>query len=124
LDIQAQAMDELREQYESEYAERLEAAMAEVRDLLVGGMKHIVDRLGVKEDGKPNVFRGDMVDNFVDLLSRVRQLNLTRDDAIARMAADAERVIEGVDVDDLRKDLHHRADVRKQMKDVLDAFSF
>jgi len=123
LDINTEAVNQLREQYEASYKARLDGAVADIRERLLNGMHHIVDRLGYSEDGKPNVFRNSLVENFVDMLGTVRQLNVTKDEAIDRLVQSAESTIAHVDVDDLRKDEHTRKQVQSQIKDILDAFS-
>lgn len=124
LDIHTEALEQLQSQYEQEYARRLDEAMNDVRDRLLTSIEHIVDRLEPVEEGKTKKFHSTMLDNFAELVSRVRAFNLTKDQALDRLCVTAEKAIEGVDVEDLRKNDDVRKDVQTRMKEIVDAFSF
>ena len=123
VDIGHEAMEEVRQQYEREYEQRLENAMNDVRSRILDSLKHLSERFTDKDDGTRKRFRNNILDSFAETIASVRQLNLTKDQAIEAMADEAEKVIQGVEVDDLKENKDVRDDVRARVDSVLDAFS-
>jgi len=123
VDIGHEAMEEVRAQYEREYEQRLENAMNDVRDRVLESLRHLSERFTDKDDGTRKRFRNNILDNFAETIASVRQLNLTKDQAIEAMADEAEKAIQGVEVDDLKENKDVRDDVRARVDSVLDSFS-
>jgi len=123
VDIGHEAMEEIRQQYEREYEQRLENAMNDVRDRVLESLRHLSERFTDKDDGTRKRFRNNILDNFAETIASVRQLNLTKDQAIEAMADEAEKAIQGVEVDDLKENKDVRDDVRARVDSVLDSFS-
>jgi membrane-associated HD superfamily phosphohydrolase len=123
VDIGHEAMEEVRQQYEREYEQRLENAMNDVRSRILDSLNHLSERFTDKDDGTRKRFRNNILDSFAETIASVRQLNLTKDQAIEAMADEAEKVIQGVEVDDLKENKDVRDDVRARVDSVLDAFS-
>lgn len=123
VDIGHEALEEVRAQYEREYAQRLENAMNEVRDRILGALRHLSERFTDNEDGTRKKFRNNVLDSFAETIASVRALNLTKDQAIEAMANEAEKAIRGVDVDSLKESKDVRDDVRARVESVLDAFA-
>jgi len=123
VDIGHEALEEVRAQYEREYEQRLENAMNEVRDRILDSLRHLSERLTDNDDGTRKKFRNNVLDSFAETIASVRALNLTKDQAIDAMANEAEKAIQGVDVDSLKESKDMRDDVRARVESVLDAFS-
>lgn len=122
VDVGAEGLRDLQERYEKVANSRLEMAMGDVRSRLLKALEHLSDRM--EDDGdKRKRFSSSILESFADTLASVRQLNLTRDDVLDSMAKEAEHVVKGLDVDDLREDPECRKDVKKAMDDILSRLS-
>lgn len=117
------AIDDLRQDYEREYAERVDDMMADIRKRLKDALSHLADRFEDSDTGKHKRFHGTILDAFAERLATIRQFNITKDQWVETMASQAEAAISGIDVADLRKDEHLRADVREKVNNILDKFA-
>lgn len=122
VDIGNEAMDVLREQYEREYLDRLNGAIADVRTRLLEGLHHLSDRLSPDDNGDRKRFRNNMLETFAETVASVRALNLTKDEAIESLALEAERAVAGVDIDIVKENDTARANVLARVNSVLEAF--
>lgn len=124
VDIGQEAMEEVKVQYEREYEQRLDNAMDDVRERILSTLKHLSERVTDDDGGSRKRLRSNMLETFAENIAAVRSLNLTKDDAIDAMADEAEKAIQGVDVDDLKNSKSAREEVRSRVDSVLDSFSF
>lgn len=76
-----------------------EAFVAELAKLV----SHLTERLTGQEDGKPKIFRDSAVENLSEFFQRFRQLNVRSNEQLDSLVADAQRVIRGVEPNDLRE---------------------
>lgn len=123
LDIPREAQEELRQEYEAQFGDRVAEAMAQVREELYEGIAHLHERLGYDGD-KKRVFRDTTVSNVIDMLSRVKALNITQDAAFDAVGMEAAAVLGTVTPDELRKNEAVRDDVRSRLEEMRDKFSF
>jgi hypothetical protein len=123
VDVGSEAMEELRSQYEAEYARRWEGAVADIRTRLIDNLKHISDRLSSGEEGERKRFRNNILENFAETIATVRQLNITKDEAINALVEQSEKVIANVTIDEVKENDTVRADVRSKVDSILDAFA-
>ena len=82
------------------------------------------DRLGVGQDGKPNVFHNTLVTNAVELCDMLRDLNVTNDPDLETARKQLENVLLGVEPDELRKNPAVRESVKTQVESVLDSYNW
>jgi hypothetical protein len=91
-----------------------EAFTAELAKLV----SHLTERLSGQEDGKSKIFRDSAVENLTEFFQRFRQLNVRSSDQLDNLVADAQRVIRGVDPQDLRDNAGLRQHVATEMSRV------
>jgi len=91
-----------------------EAFAAELAKLV----SHLTQRLSGTEDGKPKTFRNSCVENLNEFFQRFRQLNVRSSEQLDSLVADAQRVIRGVDPQDLRDNTTLRQHVATEMSRV------
>ena len=70
------------------------------------------------DDGKPKTFRNSCVEKLNEFFQRFRQLNVRSSEQLDNLVADAQRVIRGVDAQDLRDDQGLRQHVATEMSRV------
>ena len=91
-----------------------EAFTAELAKLV----SHLTERLSGTEDGKPRIFRDSAVENLTEFFGRFRQLNVRSNAELDNLVADAQRVIRGVEPQDLRDNAGLRQHVATEMSRV------
>jgi hypothetical protein len=91
-----------------------EAFVAELAKLV----SHLTERLSGTEDGKPKVFRDTVVQNLTEFFGRFRQLNVRSSAELDNLVADAQRVIRGVEPQELRDNQGLRQHVATEMSRV------
>ena len=91
-----------------------EAFTAELSKLL----SHLTERLSGTDDGKPKIFRDSAVENLTEFFQRFRELNVRSSEQLDSLVADAQRVIRGVDPQDLRDNAGLRQQVATEMSRV------
>jgi len=91
-----------------------EAFTAELARLV----SHLTERLAGQEDGKPKIFRDSIVENLTEFFARFRTLNIRSNDQLDQLVADAQRIIRGVEPQDLRDNAGLRQQVATEMSRV------
>ena len=114
-----------KELYEAEkrkLSNQWKDAAQEMRDamrfLIAKYIEAFTSALTPGEDGKKKAFKDASVDNLKEALEGFTVKNLTDDAEMAKLVADARKVLEGVDAKTLRKDGTLRDKILKDMEPV------
>ena len=78
-------------------------------------VEHLTERLSGRQDGKPKVFRDTAVTNLTEFFDRFRSLNIRSNEQLDDLVENAQRVITGVDPQQLRNSQALREQVASQM---------
>lgn len=127
VDVGNQAQAELKARLESLTQERIDSAMADVRERLVTHLKRMSDRLTtdyVGGEAKQRRFHDTLVDGALELCDLTKSLNVTNDTALEGARSQLEQLLVGVSPTDLRKNEAIRQDVKKNVDAILDKFNF
>jgi hypothetical protein len=81
-------------------------------------VSHLTERLSGQEDGKPKIFRDSVVENLAEFFARFRSLNVRSNEQLDRLVADAQRIIRGVQPQELRDNGQLRQHVATEMSRV------
>ncbi len=81
-------------------------------------VSHLTERLSGSDDGKPKVFRDSAVENLGEFFTRFRQLNVGNNAQLDELVAQAQRVIRGVEPQQLRDSNALRQNVATQLSAV------
>jgi hypothetical protein len=81
-------------------------------------VSHLTERLSGQDDGKQKIFRDSAVENLTEFFARFRQLNVRSSEQLDNLVADAQRVIRGVEPQDLRDNAGLRQHVATEMSRV------
>jgi len=65
-------------------------------------LDHLTERLSGQEDGRPKVFRDTVVNNLTDFFQRFRTLNIRSNSQLDEIVQHAQRILHGVDPQQLR----------------------
>jgi hypothetical protein len=81
-------------------------------------VSHLTERLSGQEDGKPKIFRDGIVGNLNEFFQRFRELNVRSSEQLDQLVGQAQRVIRGVEPQDLRDNAGLRQHVATEMSQV------
>ena len=79
---------------------------------------HLTDRLSGGEDGKPKVFRDSAVENMSEFFARFRSLNVRSSAELDELVEQAQRVVRGIEPQQLRDNAMLRQQVAAQLSGV------
>lgn len=115
--------DALRREKEKKAA-MLRDAVDDARDALAEGMQklvsHMISRLQPDEDGKPKRFDRSVVSNFKEFLAIFDARNISGDKDLRDAAEQARRVLEGIDVQEVKTSDTLRESISRKMSDIGD----
>lgn len=115
--INNQMREDLKEQYEKAYKDRVEFAMNSAWNRLHETVNHMVERLS-GEDKK--IFRDTLVTNALELTGMLTSLNITKDPKLETARQRLEKIIVGVDAEDLRQSDALRKDVANKVSELME----
>jgi hypothetical protein len=127
VDVGNQAQAELKARLESLTQERIDSAMADVRERLSTHLKRMSDRLTtdyVGGEAKQRRFHDTLVDGALELCDLTKALNVTNDVVLETARSQLEQLLVGVTPTDLRKNEAIRQDVKRNVDAILDKFNF
>jgi hypothetical protein len=113
---------ELFRQEQARVAARFDEAVRMAEDAFVGELgslvSHLAERLSGSEDGKPKVFRDSAVENLAEFFQRFRQLNIGSSAQLDELVEQAQRIVRGVEPQQLRDSAGLRKQVATQLAGV------
>ena len=127
VDVGNDAQKELQEKLAKLADERVEAAMADVRERLKTHLMRMQDRLGYDEvdgDRKTRKFHDSLVTGALELCDMVKHLNIINDTTLDQARVGLMQALQGVDAKELRTNEAVRDDVRKNVDALLNKFNF
>lgn len=127
VDVGNAAQAELKAKLDKLTQERIDHAMADVRERLGTHLKRMSDRLTtdyVQGEAKPRRFHDTLVEGALELCDLTKVLNIVNDPVLETARRDLEQLLVGVTPTDLRKNEAVRQDVKKNVDAILNKFSF
>jgi hypothetical protein len=74
-------------------------------------VSHLTERLSGSDDGKPKIFRDSMIENLREFFGRFRHLNIRSCQQLDELVGQAQRVVRGIEPQQLRD----KGDLRQQI---------
>jgi hypothetical protein len=127
IDVGNAAQKDLQDRLEELANKRVADAHKSLWDKLHEHLGRMADRLQVDTIGgeeKPRKFHNTLVTNGLELCDLLKALNITGDQDLENARTALERVLLGLDPEDLRKDMITRQGVLKEVKAITEKFSF
>jgi hypothetical protein len=127
IDVGNEAQQELQKKLQQLADERIEHAMADIKTRLKDHLARMSDRLSVDTVGgelKTRMFHSSLLDTAHELCSLAKDLNITQDAELEQARVALKNAISGIAVDDLRKDIPTRNEVKKEVDAILSKFNF
>jgi hypothetical protein len=123
LNVSADDLAELAEQYESNFSSRMADAMKEPWDRLHKLLTNMSDKLTDK-DGKDKRYHDALVDNAVSLCGMLTHLNVTNDPKLEEARRQLESALVGANMDMIRESAATRADMKGKVDSILKQFEW
>jgi hypothetical protein len=119
-------MDELGEQYESAFNDRLKDAMKEPWDKLHKNLVHISEKLTDIEgdDESKKRYHDTLITNAQELCGLLTHLNITKDPLLEQARRELELTMLGVDIDSIKDYPDVRSKVKSKVDDILKKFDW
>lgn len=125
LDIGQQELDEVRQQYEQSYNDRLKDAMSDAWGRLHGVLTAMSDKLA--DSGDPNAkkrYHDSLLGNANELCAMLSHLNVTNDPELERARRSLESALVGTSMNSIKNSNHARADLKTKVDSVLSQFDW
>ena len=119
LDIQNDAMEELKLQYEQNLEAKIKGASDDMLTRLHTALTNMSERLDYEGHADKKKFHHTLVSNLTDCIDLLGNFNITNDPKVHTTHAQLEYAAQGVTVEALREDAHFRAQTKKNMDDIL-----
>jgi hypothetical protein len=126
LDIPKADMDELGQQYESAFNDRLKDAMREPWEKLHKTLIHISEKLTEVEgdDETKKRYHDTLITNAQELCGLLTHLNVTKDPMLENARRSLELTMLGVDIDAIKESPDVRSSVKAKVDDILKKFDW
>lgn len=126
LDIPKADMEELGEQYESAFNDRLKDAMREPWDKLHKTLTHISEKLTDVEgdDETKKRYHDTLITNAQELCGLLTHLNVTKDPLLENARRSLELTMLGVDIEAIKESPDVRSSVKAKVDDILSKFDW
>jgi hypothetical protein len=126
LDIPKADMEELGEQYESAFNDRLKDAMREPWEKLHKTLIHISEKLTEVEgdDETKKRYHDTLITNAQELCGLLTHLNVTKDPMLETARRSLELTMLGVDIDAIKESPDVRSSVKAKVDDILKKFEW
>ena len=116
--------NDLVEQYDRMYNDKLADAMREPWIRLHGLLTKMQETLTDKDDGSRKIFRDTIVTNATGMCELLTRLNVTNDPELEKARRMLESALNGIDPEDLRKIPSARLELKSSVDDILNKFKW
>jgi hypothetical protein len=103
-------------------AARFEEAIRLAEEAFTGELaklvSHLAERISGQEDGKPKIFRDSAITNLTEFFERFGQLNVRSSEQLDNLVTQAQRIVRGVEPQELRDSSKLRQHVATQLAGV------
>jgi len=122
VDIGLEGVNRLKVEYNQHFNRMWQGAQQDIVDRTRDKVSRMVQQLGVEEgSGKNRKFKQSLVPNVTEVVSMLRDCNLTGDLQLSALCDKLEATLEGVTVDGLRANQGLRDSTRRSMSQILDS---
>lgn len=113
---------ELYAQEQQRVQQRFETAVIMAEDAFAEQLQemvaHLIERLTDKPDGERKVFRNAAIENFKEFYDNFRRMNVRSNEQLDGLIRQANDLVAGVDIKDLRESKDMRQNLSRQMAEV------
>lgn len=121
VDMEQEALNTLKDHYESFYKAQLNTALKDVWTRTHEALSKMSERLDYTDDSTKKIFRDSLVDNVMEVVDLLGDFNITGDVQMTAMKNRLEDAMRGVTPDALREDEYLRQKTKQEVDAVLKA---
>lgn len=121
VDMEQDALNVLKEHYETFYSNQLQTAMKDVWERTHDALSKMSERLDYTDTSTKKIFRDSLVENVLEVVNLLGDFNITGDSQMTAMKERLEDTMRGVTPDALREDSYLRAETKRQVDDIIKA---
>jgi hypothetical protein len=125
LDIPAHDLEEMKNDYEQQYSNRLAEAMREPWDrlhkMLVGVSEKLTD---IEGDDSKKRYHDTLISNPIELCGLLTKLNVTNDPKLEEARRQLELTMLGADIESIKEDAQSRSELKSKVDAILGKFEW
>ena len=125
LDIPAHDLEEMKNDYEQQYSNRLVEAMREpwdrLHEMLVGISKKLTD---VEGDDSKKRYHDTLISNPIELCELLTKLNVTNDPKLEEARRQLEVAMVTADIEEIKEDADSRSELKSKVDAILGKFNW
>jgi len=125
LDIPAHDLEEMKNDYEQQYNNRLAEAMREPWDrlhkMLVGVSEKLTD---IEGDDSKKRYHDTLISNPIELCGLLTKLNVTNDPKLEEARRQLELTMLGADIESIKEDAQSRSELKSKVDAILGKFEW
>jgi len=121
VDMEREAQDSLRSQYEDFYTKQVEGAMRDIWSRLHLALQRLITQLNVDDEGKKGKIYTSTMENVLQMAELLEVSNYSKDPNLTLATQRIFAALEGVDREDLVRNEAFRADTKNAMQSAIDA---
>jgi hypothetical protein len=118
IDLQNEAHQQMREQYEAAYGDRLRGVVNEVWERAFKAVSHMIERLDYQGEDDKKKFHDTLVTNVHEAITMLEEFNVFGDEDMARAKRQLESALSGVNAEALRRNKGLRDETREAVASV------
>jgi hypothetical protein len=124
LDIPANALAELSQQYENNFNNRLAEAMREPWDKLRKTLVAMTEKLADTDNDGKKRYHDSLMDNVKDMCGLLTHLNVSKDPKLEEARREVESMLAGTSMDLIRESALARAETKSKVDAILKQFEW
>ena len=124
IQCEERVREDLAEQYDKMFNDKLAEAMREPWERLHAVLTHMSDRLTDSQTGERNIFRDSIINKPMELCGLLSRLNVTNDPKLEEARRMLEIALSGVDAQDLRDLSSARAELKSSVQEIIGKFNW
>ena len=124
INCEARIREDLAQQYEKMYTDKLASAMREPWDRLHEMLVRMAERLTDTENGERKIFRDSLLSKAVEMCDLLTRINVTKDPELEKARRELERALSGYTIESLRESEGTRKILKSNIDDILGKFNW
>jgi hypothetical protein len=116
--LPASLVERERQKIADQWAQAFEDTREILRQQMAQFVDWMVDRMSGADDGKPKVFKAPALEKYQDFLKTFESLNLTDDQELSSLVAQARSLCNGINADQIRSSDRLRAQMREGFEEI------
>lgn len=124
LDIPAEALEEMKKEYDQQFNEKLAEAVRAPWQRLYDLLKTMSEKLTESGGDTKKRWHDSFVTNATDMCDLLGKLNITDDPELEKARRALETAMVGIDIEDIKESADVRSDVKARVDDILNKFNW